>query len=52
MDLVGVVGQQREPDVIGLRHGAAEAAAVDVAHLKVLKESSLPARFYRHVVSS
>src|SRR5581483_10025191 len=48
VDLVGVVGEQGEPDVVGLRHRAADAAAVDVAGFEVLVETPGPAWLYGH----
>src|SRR5712692_10491765 len=49
MDLVGVVGQQGEPDVVGLGNRPPNPAAVDVADLEVLVKPALPARLYsRH----
>jgi len=51
VDLVGVVGQQRQPDVVGLGDGAADVAAVGVANLEILEEPADPALLHRHVSS-
>src|SRR6478672_914376 len=40
--LVGVQRQAREPHVVGLRHRAPQAAAVDVADLQILVEPTAP----------
>ena len=48
VDLVRVVGEQREPDVVRLGHRAADPAAVDVADREVLEEAALPACFHSH----
>jgi len=40
---VGVLRQQGEPDVVGARDGASKAMAVDVPHLEILEEATLPA---------
>jgi hypothetical protein len=42
VDLVRVVGEQGEPDVVGLGHRAAEPASVDVTDVEVLEEAPLP----------
>ena len=43
VDVVGVVGEQREPGVVGLGDGPAVGVAVDVADREVLQEPALPA---------
>src|SRR5882724_507099 len=48
VDLVRVVGEQGEPDVVGLRDRPAEPAAVDVADVEVLEEPPLPPGHARH----
>src|SRR2546430_6869677 len=45
MDLVGVVGDHRELNIVGLGDSAAEPAAVNVADGKVLEETAVPALF-------
>src|SRR5215813_15194701 len=44
MDLVAVVGQEREPDVVGLGDGPPIPAAVDVSNVEVLEIAALPPR--------
>src|SRR5437870_12337370 len=46
--LVRVAGEQGEPDIVGLRHGPAESASVDVTDVEVLEEPSLPPGHDRH----
>src|SRR5262245_25299114 len=48
VDLVGVAGEQGEPDVVSLGHRAAETAPVDVADVEVLEVAPLPAWNDRH----
>src|SRR5262245_17321578 len=48
MNLVGVVGQQSKPDVVGLRNGSAQTAAINVADLEVLEIAPLPAGLHCH----
>ena len=43
VDVVGVVGEQREPGVVGLGDRPAVGVAVDVADREVLEEPALPA---------
>src|SRR5262249_60464294 len=48
VDLVGVVGEQREPDIVRLGDRAAEPALIDVADGEILEVAALPAGLYRH----
>src|SRR5712692_2835312 len=44
-----VLGQEREPDVVGRRDRPAERVLVDVAHLEILEESPPPAFLDGHI---
>jgi hypothetical protein len=43
VDVVGVVGEQREPGVVGLRDGPPVRVVIDVADGEVLEVAALPA---------
>jgi hypothetical protein len=47
----GVLGEEREPEVVGSGDRAPQRVFVDVAHLEVLEEPSSPALSCRHVTS-
>jgi len=48
--LIGVVGQQREPDVIRFGNCPSQTAAINIADFEILKEPAFPPRFYGHDV--
>ena len=52
MNLVGVVGQQGEPDIVRLGHGPSETALIDVPDLEILEVPPFPSRLDRHDESS
>ena len=48
MNLVGIVGEQREPDIVSFRHRPAKAASIDVPDLKILEVPPFPPRLDGH----
>jgi hypothetical protein len=48
MNLVCVIGEQREPDVVVLGHGPTEPASVDVTHVEIFKVTTFPTGYNWH----
>ena len=46
MHRVGILCQQREPDVVGGKDGAAERMLVDITHFEILEYPSRPRWFH------
>src|SRR5882672_2873552 len=49
MNLIGVVGEEREPDIVGFRHRAPDTAAINIADLEIFEIASFPTRLDGHV---
>ena len=45
----GVLGQEREPDIVGCGNRPPQRVPVDVPDLEVFEEAASPALFYRHL---
>jgi hypothetical protein len=48
VNLIGIVGQQGKPDIIGFRDGTTETAAINIANLEVFKIAAFPAWLNGH----
>src|SRR5262245_20913111 len=48
MDLIGVVGQQGKPSIVGFGEGPAQTATVNIADFEILEVASFPALFHGH----
>jgi hypothetical protein len=49
MNLVGIVGEEGEPNIVVLRYGSSEAAAVYISDLEVFEKAAFPPRLDRHL---
>jgi hypothetical protein len=49
MNLVGIVGEEGEPNVVVLCYGSSEATAVNIPDLEVFEKATLPTGLNRHV---